>query len=78
MGARLPRLARLEELSRMLAQALRLIREIETSRLLFRLEAEDGERWGLVANALRTAQAPGMAGSVANVHGIVASALEDA
>lgn len=78
MGARLPRLPRLEELSRMLAQVLGLIREIEASRLLFRLEAEDRERWGLVANALRSAQAPGMAGSVANVRGIVASALEDA
>lgn len=73
---RVVRLARLEELSRSLAQALRLIRDIETSRVLARLQAEDPERWDLVVQALRAAQAPGMPGSLANVRGIVASALE--
>ncbi len=73
---RVVRLAKLEELSRTLALALRLIREIETGRVLARLQAEEPERWELATEALRAAQAPGMAGSVANVRGILASALD--
>jgi hypothetical protein len=72
---RLPRLAKLEELARCLQQCLRLIREVEQSRVLVRLQAE-GDRWPLVAEALRAAQAPSLPGSVANVRGVVASALE--
>lgn len=73
---RLQRTARLEELARLLAQILRLIREIETSRVLARLQAEDLEPGSLVSEALRPAQAPGMPGTIANVRGTVASALE--
>jgi hypothetical protein len=70
-----PRLATLEELARCLQQCLRLIREIERSRLLVRLQHED-ERWPLVAEALRATQAPVLTVSLANVRGVVASALE--
>lgn len=73
---RVARLAKLEELSRTLAVALRLIREIETGRVLARLQAEEAGRWEVVTEALRAAQAPAMPGSVANVRGILASALE--
>lgn len=73
---RVVRLAKLDELSRCLAQCLRLIREVETGRVLARLQAEEPERWEIVGGAVRAAQAPAMPGTVANVRGIIASALD--
>lgn len=74
---RVVRPAKLEMLRRRVDIVRQLIEDIDQSKILAKLQIEEGDRWGELHDALRAARLPSNPGSVVAVLIALHDALED-
>lgn len=74
---KLPKLARLQLLTRSLETAARTIHELAATKTMERLATQEPERWNFVVDSLAAAMEPGEMGTVCQVLTALTAALED-